>query len=100
MAWQTPSGRATPVESAHRPDLFVHQLIERAGLRDPEGVALRHGARTLSHRDLTQRAKRLAAHLLDRGIAPGSVVAVRLDRSFDQIIACLAILHAGSAFMA
>ena len=79
---------------------LVHCMIERAGLRDPSGAALRHGDRELCHGDLSRRARQLACHLLDRGIAPGSVVAVRLDRSFDQIIACLAILHAGSAFMA
>lgn len=100
MACRAYLGLSTSVESDHRSGALVHQLIERAGLRDPDGAALRHGELSISHREFDARTKRLAAHLLDRGVAPGSVVAVRLDRSFDQIIACLAILHAGCAFMA
>jgi len=74
-------------------------LIEQTARRDPDGAALRHGDRTLRRSALIARAQALARHLLDRGVAPGSVVAVRLDRSFEQIIAGLAILYAGSAFM-
>jgi len=74
-------------------------LIERTALADPDGIALRHGPHALSKAAFIARARALAGHLLDRGVTPGSVVAVRLDRSFEQIIAGLAILSAGSAFM-
>jgi non-ribosomal peptide synthetase component F len=83
-------------ESASR---YVHQQIEAIAALDPGRCALRHGARSLSRAELTARAKHLARRLLAEGIAPGSVVAVRLDRSFDQIIAMLGVLHAGCAFM-
>ncbi|MGN6270163.1 MAG: non-ribosomal peptide synthetase [Sphingomonas sp.] len=99
MANPFPRGLGKATNRARTSELLVHELIERAGARNPDEPALRHGAKSLSHRDLTYRAKQLAGYLLDRGVAPGSVVAVRLDRSFEQIIACLAILHAGSAFM-
>lgn len=91
------SSEARKIPTSPAPN--VHQLIEQAALSNPGGAALRHGERTLAKAELIAWARALAGQLLDRGVAPGSVVAVRLDRSFAQIVAGLAILYAGSAFM-
>ncbi|MGN6270839.1 MAG: non-ribosomal peptide synthetase [Sphingomonas sp.] len=77
----------------------VHCLVEQVAAASPDAVAVRHGDAALTRGELIERSRRLAAHLLARGVAPGSVVAVRLDRSIDHIVAWLAILRAGSAFM-
>lgn len=77
----------------------AHRLVERACAADPEAIVVRHGDRSVSRAMLIERSYRLAGYLLARGVAPGSVVAVRLDRSIGHIVACLAILRAGSAFM-
>lgn len=77
----------------------VHRLVERAAAADPHAVAVRHGELSVSRGELVEQSRSLAAYLLARGIAPGSVVAVRLDRSIEHIVACLAILQAGCAFM-
>lgn len=94
---RAPANPRDPGEAPPSP--CVHQLVERTALADPGGVALRHGHRALGKSDFIASARALAGQLLDRGVEPGSVVAVRLDRSFEQIIAGLAILYAGSAFM-
>ena len=77
----------------------VHRLVERAAAANPDAVAVRHGDLGLTRGELVERSRGLAAHLLARGVAPGSVVAVRLDRSIEHIVACLAILRAGCAFL-
>jgi amino acid adenylation domain-containing protein len=77
----------------------VHHLVERAAAAAPSAVAIRHREEKLTRGALLDRARRLASYLLDRGVAPGSVVAVRLDRSIDHIVTWLAILQSGSAFM-
>ena len=98
-----PQRTVSPVDATgeSRADAFVavHHLVERAAVVDPSAVAIRHRDEQLTRGALLDRARRLASHLLDRGILPGSVVAVRLDRSIDHIVAWLAILQSGSAFM-
>src|SRR5690242_8297110 len=90
---------AQPRAEAREAFLPVTAMIERMAAIDPAAVAIRHGGVSMSRGALVERAQSVAGALLTRGIVPGSVVAVRLDRSIDHIVACLAILRAGSAFM-
>ena len=54
---------------------------------------------TLSYRELDQRANQLAHHLRALGAGPETVVALCVERSFDMVIALLAILKAGAAYL-
>lgn len=78
----------------------VHQIVGQAAAARPGGVALRQAGRTLSYAELDRRARSLAAHLLRLGVRPGSVVAICLDRSIEQVVATLAVLDAGCAYLA
>src|SRR6185503_13241548 len=46
-----------------------------------------------------QRANQLAHHLLRHGLTPDSLVALNLDRSLDMLLAILAVLKAGAAYL-
>ena len=65
----------------------------------PDLVALRDSNGTLTYSDLNRRADRLAQHLKSLGAGLGSTVAICLPRSFEQVIAELATLRAGAAFV-
>jgi amino acid adenylation domain-containing protein len=78
----------------------VHQIVGYVATACPDATALRHGDRTLSYHGLDSRARALAVHLIRRGARPGSIIAVCLDRSIEQIIATLAVLYAGCAYLA
>ena len=65
----------------------------------PDLIALRDSTRVLTYGDLNRRADRLAEHLKSLGAGSGSTVAICLSRSFEQIIAELATLRAGAAFV-
>ncbi|MFT4265125.1 MAG: amino acid adenylation domain-containing protein, partial [Nocardioides sp.] len=67
-----------------------------AAARHPDAVALRCEGETRTYRELEQRARRLAAGLAARGIAPGDVVGVRLARSIGlyETVHALALLGA------
>ncbi len=45
------------------------------------------------------RANRLAHELMARGVGPGVVVGVSLERSVDQVVSVLAVLKAGGAYV-
>jgi len=65
----------------------------------PDAVALSSGDAHLSYRELNEAASRLAGYLKVTGVGPESVVPILLDRSFDQIVAALAVMRAGAAYL-
>ncbi|MER8224367.1 amino acid adenylation domain-containing protein [Streptomyces sp. NPDC094143] len=75
-------------------------LVTAQARRTPAAVALRtdDGAE-LAYGELDQRADRLARSLLAHDLAPESVVAVACERSFEMVIALLAVLKSGCAYL-
>ncbi|GHF28259.1 non-ribosomal peptide synthase [Streptomyces mashuensis] len=76
------------------PELFEEQAAAR-----PQALAARHGDRTLTYGELGARSDALAAHLLDRGVEPGTPVGVCGSRSLEALVALLGILKAGCAYV-
>ncbi len=74
-------------------------LIEASMQRTPDAAAVVFGNRTLTYRDLDTRTAALAAQLAERGIGPEDIVAVALPRSLELVIALVAILRAGAAYL-
>ncbi|WP_063010336.1 non-ribosomal peptide synthetase [Nocardia kruczakiae] len=77
-------------------------LFERRVAANPEAVALvdaRDGDRELSYEHLDRRANRLAHHLIRRGIGTEDVVALRLNTSVEFVVAVVAVLKAGAAYL-
>ena len=76
------------------PDLFEAQVR-----RSPRAVALVFEDTELTYAEVNARANRLAHALLARGAGPERVVAVCLPRSAEMIIAQVAVLKAGGAYL-
>ncbi|MDV7241304.1 MULTISPECIES: non-ribosomal peptide synthetase [Rhodococcus] len=69
---------------------------------DAEALAVGRGVRpatSLSYGELDARANMLARLLIARGAGPGDVVALALDRSAELIVAVLAVLKSGAAYL-
>ena len=77
---------------------FVHEAFESHAARRPGAPALTCGPRALTYGELNTRANRLARFLRERGVGPGSVVGVCLDRSLEMMVGILATLKAGAAY--
>ncbi|WP_334270992.1 condensation domain-containing protein [Bradyrhizobium sp. 1(2017)] len=67
--------------------------------KSPEAVALVFGGTELSYAALNARANRLARRLRDRGVATDTVVGLALDRGVEMLVALLAVLKAGGAYL-
>ena len=76
------------------PVLFAAQVAHA-----PEAVAISCGGRSWSYREVEQAANRLARLLVGRGVGPGERVALLLPRSAEAIVAMLAVLKTGAAYV-
>jgi amino acid adenylation domain-containing protein len=77
----------------------LHALAGYWAEATPEAPAVVGTDGSYSYRQLWQRSRDVAALLRERGATPGDVVATRLPRSADQIIALLGVLRAGCTVM-
>ena len=77
----------------------LHEMVAEAARRNPTAVAVTYEGRELTYAELDRRASALAHRLQTLGIVPDTIVPVMLDRSEDLVIALLATLKAGGAFM-
>ncbi len=89
---------ATERDYQSRPHL-VHALFEAQAAKTPNAVALRFETGCLSYAALNAKANRLAHELIERGAGPEVLVGVCLARSLEMVVALLAILKAGSAYV-
>ncbi|MBI5649976.1 MAG: amino acid adenylation domain-containing protein [Chloroflexi bacterium] len=76
------------------PELFKDQVA-----RAPDAIALTLGDAQMTYRELNARANQLANHLRAMGIAPETIVAICVERSFEMIVAVLGVLKAGGAYL-
>jgi amino acid adenylation domain-containing protein len=80
-------------------DKCIHRLFEEQVERTPEAIAVVFLDQTLTYRELNRRANRLARQLQGRGIGPDKIVALSMERSLEMVIAMLAVLKAGGAYL-
>ncbi|MFJ4329187.1 amino acid adenylation domain-containing protein, partial [Streptomyces tricolor] len=75
------------------------ELLSAQAARTPDAVAVEDGTVALTYRDLDARANRLAHELIARGIGPERYVAIGLPRSAELVVAIVAVLKAGAAYL-
>lgn len=73
-------------------------LMTEVTQREPDATAIEDANGQLSYRALMERIDSLAGVLAARGVAPGSIVVIELQRSLDLVLAQLAVMRAGAAF--
>ena len=76
------------------PAVFVTQVA-----RNPEAVALTFEGRSMTYRELDEASNRLAHLLAGQGAGPGQCVALLFSRCAEAIIAMLAVLKTGAAYL-
>ncbi|KIH80490.1 Long-chain-fatty-acid--CoA ligase [Pseudomonas batumici] len=77
----------------------VHGLFEAQVERTPDALAVVHGGRRLTYRELNQQANRLAHALRKQGVQPDSRVGICVERGAEMVVGLLAILKAGGGYV-
>lgn len=81
------------------PDTTLAALVEQAMRRDPQAPAVVFQGETLDYAALDGRSATLAAQLAGLGVGRGDIVAVALPRSIELMVALVAVLRAGAAYL-
>ncbi|MFK8103602.1 MAG: amino acid adenylation domain-containing protein, partial [Saprospiraceae bacterium] len=84
---------------AYPDKISLVELFEQAAKAHPQRTALSLGTASLSYESLEARANQLAHYLLSIGTKKEMLVCLALDRSFEMIIAMLATMKAGAAYV-
>ena len=96
--WMRSGNRAVLTQPATTP-VSIPVLFAAQVARTPEAVALTCEGRSWTYRELDEAANRLAHLLAGQGAGPGQCVALLLSRSAEAIVAILAVLKTGAAYL-
>ncbi|WP_172844423.1 non-ribosomal peptide synthetase [Tumebacillus algifaecis] len=77
----------------------LHSLFEQQVAQNPDATAVVYLDRSLTYRELNEQANRLAHHLLTLGAGPDVPIGILFDRSLEIVIAILAVLKTGGAYL-
>ncbi|WP_426424816.1 non-ribosomal peptide synthetase [Bradyrhizobium genosp. A] len=80
-------------------DRTIAQLFEEVVASSPNAIALEFGSKQLTYAELNLRANQLAHRLRAAGVGPETLVGCCIERSFEMIIALVAVLKAGGAYV-
>ncbi|MCK6550476.1 amino acid adenylation domain-containing protein, partial [Myxococcota bacterium] len=79
--------------------LAVGALISAQAARTPDVIAAVCGERSITYAELEHRTNQLANHLIRRGAGPGAVVGVGVERSIEMLVALVAVMKSGAAYV-
>lgn len=91
---------AMPDSNAGKPEAeTIHSLIENCVRKNPKNTALVYNDQKITYAQMDARANQLARHLQDEGATAGDKIALCLRRGPEMIIALLAVMKAGCAYV-
>jgi len=81
------------------PESTLPALFEQQAARSPDADALIFEDATLDYAELNARANQLAYRLIAEGAGPEGIVAIALPIGFELVVAILAVLKSGAAYL-
>lgn len=95
----SPATPANAIALAETLDTPLHYLLAQTATQFSDKPALEFNGQTLTYEQLHTQANHLAHHIQQRGMGPGTIVGVMLDRTPEMVVSLLAVLKAGAAYL-
>src|SRR5688500_16519806 len=110
QAWQENPLKLAPSEQVEQktainatdapiPDLLLHTMVAEQAARMPGRTAVASSKKSLTYEELHLRANQLGRKLREFGARPNALVAVVMEKGWEQVVAVLGILHSGAAYL-
>jgi len=87
-------------------DKTIHELLQEQAAQTPDAIALVYEGAELSYKQLNEKSNQLARHirkeyanLTGKALAPGTMIALYLDKSIEMVVGMMAIVKAGAAYI-
>lgn len=81
------------------PFVSMHQGVTHQAEKTPDRIALRTREASMSYAELDAASSQVAEQLMARGVRAGETVGVCMNRSIDLVVALLAVLKTGCAYV-
>ncbi len=80
-------------------DKTIVQLFEEQASKTPDNIAVKINDDEITYKELNKKSNQLAYYLLNHGVLPNEVIAVRTDKRIEMIVAILGIIKAGACYL-
>ena len=87
------------IDSSSNDFVPVAELIRAQARRTPRAIAVQCGERRYTYARLDREIDALAARLATAGVGAGQVIGVQLERGVDLVVALIAVMRAGAAYL-
>ncbi|MCX4984424.1 non-ribosomal peptide synthetase/type I polyketide synthase [Streptomyces sp. NBC_00572] len=81
------------------PEGLLHDAVLARAAATPDAPAVISRALTLTYGELDRRSHQVGQRLRAQGAGPGDLVAIVMDKGWEQVVAALGILRAGAAYV-
>ncbi|WP_405296879.1 amino acid adenylation domain-containing protein [Algibacter sp. Ld11] len=81
------------------PQSTLHELLEKQSQAYPNAIALEFDDVKISYKELQIKINKTAHYLKEKGVRPGQIIAISLDRSLDLFVSIFAVLQCGAAYV-
>lgn len=83
----------------HKNNYTIQKLFEEQVAKTPDKVAVVCQNKTITYKELNNRANQLAALLRKKGVKPDNLVGIMVERSIEMIVGIIGILKSGGAYI-
>ncbi len=80
-------------------ETLLHNLFFQQVLMRPQHIAVVTADQTLTYQELSDRATILGSQLRQLGALPNQLIAIVMEKGWEQVVAALGILAAGAAYL-
>lgn len=86
-------------DDATVPDILLHEMLAELARNEPNTMAVITSSRQLTYSELSHRANQIGRKLREIGARPNELVAIVMEKGWEQYAALYGVLVAGAAYL-